>query len=306
MRLEKKDVLGLQELSANEITSILDVAEDMRKIVLSDTKKVHYLRGKTVLTLFYENSTRTRVSFELAAKYMSADTVNITSNGSSVEKGETLMDTGMTLDSMGADVVIIRHNMSGAPHHLAKHIKASVINAGDGMHEHPTQALLDLFTMRKHFGKLDGLKVAIIGDVFHSRVARSNIIGLCKMGAVPVVYGPATMMPVEIEKMGAKVTPTLEDAIGNSDVVMGLRVQLERQKKALFPSQAEYAKYFGINPEKLKYAKNNALIMHPGPVNRGVEMTSAIIDGKNSAINEQVTNGVAIRMALLYMLTGKD
>lgn len=306
MKLRNKDVLGLKELSADEITSILDTTEDMKEIVLSDSKKVNYLRGKTVLTLFYENSTRTRVSFELAAKYMSADTVNIIANASSVAKGETLKDTGMTLDSMGADVVIIRHNISGAPHHLAKFIKASVINAGDGVHEHPTQALLDLYTIRKHYGHLERLKVAIIGDIYHSRVARSNIIGLCKMGATPVVYGPATMMPIEIEEMGAKVAPTLKEAIEDADVVMGLRVQLERQQKALFPSQAEYAKYFGINPEKLIHAKKNVLILHPGPVNRGVEMTSAVIDGKNSAINEQVTNGVAIRMALMYMLTGKE
>ncbi|NLY18756.1 MAG: aspartate carbamoyltransferase catalytic subunit [Clostridiaceae bacterium] len=306
MKLERKDVLGLKELSADEITSILNTAEYMRKIVLSDSKKVHYLRGRTVITLFYENSTRTRVSFELAAKYMSADTVNITANASSVAKGETLMDTGRTLDSMGADVIIIRHNMSGAPHHLAKYVKASVINAGDGMHEHPTQALLDLFTIRRHLGGFDGLKVAILGDIYHSRVARSNIIGLRKMGATPVVYGPATMMPVEIEKMGAETAPTLEDAIENADVVMGLRVQLERQKKALFPSRSEYAKYFGISPGKLKNAKKNALVLHPGPVNRGVEMTSAVIDGDDSVINEQVTNGVAVRMALLYMLTGSE
>lgn len=306
MKLEKKDVLGLKELSECEIASILDTAEDMRKIVLSSSKKVHYLRGRTVLTLFYENSTRTRVSFELAAKYMSADTVNITANASSVAKGETLMDTGKTLDSMGADVIVIRHNMSGAPHHLAKYVKASVINAGDGMHEHPTQALLDLLTIRRHFGGFKGLKVAILGDIYHSRVARSNIIGLCKMGASPVVYGPSTMMPVEIEKMGAKVASTLDDAIENSDVVMGLRVQLERQKKALFPSQSEYAKYFGISPERLIKARKNVLVLHPGPVNRGIEMTSAVIDGENSAINEQVTNGVAIRMALLYMLTGRE
>lgn len=306
MKLERKDVLGLKELSADEITSILNTAEYMRKIVLSDSKKVHYLRGRTVITLFYENSTRTRVSFELAAKYMSADTVNITANASSVAKGETLMDTGRTLDSMGADVIIIRHNMSGAPHHLAKYVKASVINAGDGMHEHPTQALLDLFTIRRHLGGFDGLKVAILGDIYHSRVARSNIIGLRKMGATPVVYGPATMMPVEIEKMGAETAPTLEDAIENADVVMGLRVQLERQKKALFPSRSEYAKYFGISPGKLKNAKKNALVLHPGPVNRGVEMTSAVIDGDDSVINEQVTNGAAVRMALLYMLTGSE
>lgn len=306
MKLKRKDVLGLNELSEHEITSILDIAEDMKKIIFSGAKKVHYLRGKTVLTLFYENSTRTRVSFELAAKYMSADTVNITAGSSSVQKGETLRDTGMTLDAMGADVVVIRHSMSGAPHHLAKYIKASVINAGDGMHEHPTQALLDMYTIREHFGTLKGLKVAIIGDIYHSRVARSNIIGLCKMGAKPVLYGPATMIPADIENMGAPIARSMKEAIEDADVVMGLRVQLERQKKALFPTQAEYSRFFGITPENLAYAKKNLLVMHPGPVNRGVEMTSAVIDGENSAINRQVTNGVAIRMALLYMLTGKE
>lgn len=306
MKLNKKDVLGIAELSAREITSILDTAEDMKKIVLSDSKKVHYLRGKTVLTLFYENSTRTRVSFELAAKYMSADTVNITASVSSVAKGETLADTGRTLDAMGADVIIIRHSMSGTPHLLAKHVNASVINAGDGMHEHPTQALLDMFTIREYFKSIEGLKVAIIGDIYHSRVARSNIIGLLKMGAKPVLFGPSTLIPPEIEKMGAKLAPTLNDALIDADIVMGLRLQLERQRSALFPTKAEYAKFFGMNQSSVSVVKKNTLWMHPGPVNRGVEMESKVIDGKNSVINEQVTNGVAVRMALLYMLTGKE
>lgn len=306
MKLKNKDLLGIAELTPTEITSILDTAVEMKKIVLSDSKKVHYLRGRTVLTLFYENSTRTRVSFELAAKYMSADTVNITANGSSVAKGETLVDTGRTLEAMGADVVIVRHSMSGAPHLLAKHIRASVINAGDGMHAHPTQALLDMFTIRDHFHSLSGLKVAIIGDIYHSRVVRSNVIGLVKMGAQPVIYGPSTLIPPDIEKMGAVLAPTMEDCLRDADVVMGLRVQLERQKKALFPSGSEYAEFFGLNPGMLKHAKKNAIQMHPGPVNRGVEMTSSVIDGDTSVINEQVTNGVAIRMALLYMLTGRE
>ncbi len=306
MKLKNKDILGMAELTPAEITSILDTAAEMKKIVQSDSKKVHYLRGKSVLTLFYENSTRTRVSFELAAKYMSADTVNITSSGSSVAKGETLLDTGKTLDAMGVDVVVMRHGMSGAPHMLAKHVKASVINAGDGMHEHPTQALLDMYTMREHLGTLQGLKVAIIGDIAHSRVARSNILGLIKMGAVPVVFGPATLLPPDIAQMGAQVARTLQDAVKDADVVMGLRVQLERQKKAFYPSQAEYARFFGLTPAIMALAKENALWMHPGPVNRGVEMTSMVIDGDNSVINEQVTNGVAIRMALLYMLTGRE
>jgi len=301
-----KDVLGIAELTSSEITSILDRALEMKKIVLSDSKKVHYLRGKSVVTLFYENSTRTRVSFELAGKYMSADTVNITASGSSVAKGETLIDTGKTLDAMGADVVVMRHSLSGAPHLLAKHVRASVINAGDGMHEHPTQALLDMYTIREHLGSLNGLKVAIIGDIFHSRVARSNILGLSKMGSKPVVFGPSTLIPPDIAKMGATVAPTLQDAVKDADVVMGLRVQLERQKKAFYPSQAEYAAFFGLTPSTMALAKKHAIWMHPGPVNRGVEMTSTVIDGEGSAINEQVTNGVAIRMALLYMLTGRE
>lgn len=306
MNINKKDILGISELTAEEISSILDSAAVMKRIILSGQKKVNYLRGRTVLTLFYENSTRTRVSFELAAKYMSADTVNINVSASSVAKGETLADTGKTLNSMGADIIIIRHSMSGAPHLLAKHVNASVINAGDGMHEHPTQALLDMFTIREYYKSLDGLKVAIIGDIYHSRVARSNIIGLIKMGAKPVLYGPSTLIPPEIEMMGAEIAPTINDAIYQADVVMGLRMQLERQKNALFPSKSEYAKFFGMNPANMSLAKKHALWMHPGPVNRGVEMTSGVIDGFNSVINEQVTNGVAIRMALLYMLSGKE
>jgi len=302
----KKDVLGMAELSAEEIALILDTASVMKRVIQGDNKKTNYLRGKTVLILFYENSTRTRVSFELAAKYMGADTVNINVSASSVAKGETLIDTGKTLDSMGTDVIVIRHGMSGAPHLLAKHVNASVINAGDGMHEHPTQALLDMFTIREYYKTLNGLKVAIIGDIYHSRVARSNIIGLARMGAKPVVFGPSTLIPPEIEKMGAEIAPTINDAIHQADVVMGLRMQLERQKSALFPTKAEYAKFFGINQVNLSLAKKHALWMHPGPVNRGVEMTSGVIDGMNSVINEQVTNGVAVRMALLYLLAGRD
>jgi len=306
VNINKKDILGIAELSREEITTILDTAAVMKKIIQGDNKKTNYLRGKTVLILFYENSTRTRVSFELAAKYMGADTININVSASSVAKGETLVDTGKTLNSMGADVIVIRHGMSGAPHLLAKHVNASVINAGDGMHEHPTQALLDMFTIREYYKTLNGLKVAIIGDIFHSRVARSNIIGLVKMGAKPVIFGPSTLMPSEIEKMGAEIAPTINDAIREADVVMGLRMQLERQKSALFPSKSEYAKFFGINHANLSLAKKHSLWMHPGPVNRGVEMTSGVIDGINSVINEQVTNGVAVRMALLYLLAGRE
>ncbi|HZK27221.1 MAG TPA: aspartate carbamoyltransferase catalytic subunit [Thermoclostridium sp.] len=306
MKLNKKDVLGIADLSTDEISSVLDIAAIMKKIILSGTKKTNYLRGKTVLTLFYENSTRTRVSFELAAKYLSADTVNINASTSSIAKGETLIDTGRTLDSMGADIIIIRHSMSGAPHLLAENVNSSVINAGDGMHEHPTQALLDMFTIREYYKSLRGLKVAIIGDIYHSRVARSNIIGLVKMGAKPVIFGPSTLIPPGIESMGAKLAPTMDDALYQADVVMGLRMQLERQKHALFPTKAEYAKFFGLNESNMYLAKKDALWMHPGPVNRGVEMSSHVIDGKSSVINEQVTNGIAIRMALLYMLSGEE
>lgn len=306
MRLSSKDLLGLEDIGAEEITFILETAKEMKKIVTSSMKRVNYLQGRSVVSLFYENSTRTRVSFELAAKYMGAQAVNVSVASSSVAKGETLIDTGKTLEAMGTDIVIIRHNQSGAPHLLARNINASVINAGDGMHEHPTQALLDMMTMQEAFGTLEGLKVAIIGDIYHSRVARSNIIGLTKMGAQVQLFAPSTLIPVGIEHLGAKIFPTIKDAIYDCDVVMGLRVQLERQKKCLFPTTNEYCKFFGINPDNIKGAKKNALWMHPGPVNRGVEMTSTIIDADNSVINKQVTNGVAVRMALLYLLIGRE
>jgi aspartate carbamoyltransferase catalytic subunit len=306
MKLSSKDLLGLDNISADEISFILEIAKEMKKIVNSSMKKVNYLQGRSVVTLFYENSTRTRVSFELAAKYMGAQAVNVSVASSSVAKGETLIDTGRTLEAMGTDIVIIRHHQSGAPHLLAKNISASVINAGDGMHEHPTQALLDMMTIKDTFGTLSGLKVAIIGDIYHSRVARSNIIGLTKMGAQVNLYAPSTLLPAGIEKLGARVFTNIDDTVADCDVVMGLRVQLERQKKCLFPTINEYARFFGINPENIKKAKKNALWMHPGPVNRGVEMTSTIIDADNSVINKQVTNGVAVRMALLYLLTGRE
>jgi len=306
MKLSSKDFLGLENVSADEISYILETAKDMKKTVNSSMKKVNYLQGRSVVTLFYENSTRTRVSFELAAKYMGAQAVNVSVASISVAKGETLIDTGKTLEAMGTDIVIIRHPQAGAPHLLAKNISASVINAGDGMHEHPTQALLDMMTIMEAFGTLSGLKVAIIGDIYHSRVARSNIIGLTKMGAQVNLFAPSTLLPPGIEKLGARVFSNINDAVADCDVVMGLRMQLERQKKCLFPSINEYARFFGINPENIKGAKKNALWMHPGPVNRGVEMTSTIIDGDNSVINKQVTNGVAVRMALLYLLTGRE
>lgn len=298
----KQDLLGLKDLSAQQINNILSHAAEMKKVVLSDSKKIPNLQGKTVVNLFYENSTRTRMSFELAAKYMSANAANISSSGSSVAKGETLLDTAETLDVMGTDILVMRHNMSGAPHLIAPVVKASVINAGDGMNEHPTQALLDMLTMIEHKGHIEGLKVAIIGDISHSRVVRSNIHGLTKLGAEVSLGGPATLMPKDIEKMGVKVFNNVQEAIINADVVMGLRIQLERQKKGLFPSVREYFRFFGVDESRLRLAKPDAILMHPGPVNRGVELSTSVIDGGKSVITEQVTNGVAVRMAVMDML----
>ena len=299
----KQDLLGLKDLTASQIKNILDTAAEMKKIVLSDNKKAPYLQGKTVINLFYENSTRTRTSFELAAKYMSANAANIASGSSSVAKGETLIDTAQTLDSMGMDILVMRHNMSGAPHLIAPIIKASVVNAGDGMNEHPTQALLDMLTMIEHKGHIEGLKVAIVGDVYHSRVVRSNIYGLTKLGAEVTLGGPATLMPMGIEKMGVKVFDNVHEAIVDADIVMGLRIQLERQKKGLFPSTSEYSRFFGVDEVRLKLAKPDAVVMHPGPVNRGVELSTTVIDCDRSAITQQVTNGVAVRMAVMKLLT---
>lgn len=306
MILKSKDLLGLKELTTEEIEYILNTAKTMKLIVTSKNKKTPHLQGKSIITLFYENSTRTRLSFELASKYMSASAANVSASSSSVAKGETLIDTGKTIDMMGSDVVIIRHPMSGAPHLLAKNIEASVINAGDGMNEHPTQALLDMFTIIEKKGSLKGLKVAIIGDVYHSRVARSNIWGMTKLGAEVCVAGPSTLLPPEIEKTGVKAFNTVQEALIDADVVMGLRIQLERQKKGLFPSIREYSRFFGLDEKRLKLAKDDALIMHPGPVNRGVELSSSVVDSEKSLINEQVQNGVAVRMALLYLLTRRD
>lgn len=303
MNLKSKDLLGLKDISKEEIEYILATAKTMKYIITSNNKKTPHLQGKSVITLFYENSTRTRLSFELASKYMGASAANISASSSSVSKGETLIDTGKTIDAMGSDIIIIRHPMSGAPHLLAKNVKASVINAGDGTNEHPTQALLDMFTMTEKKGSLEGKRVAIIGDILHSRVARSNIWGLTKMGAEVCVAGPATLIPPGLEQLGVKVYTTVQEAMIDADIVMGLRIQLERQKKGLFPSIREYSRFFGIDDKRLKLAKEDALVMHPGPVNRGVELSSAVMDGDQSVINEQVTNGVAIRMALLYLLT---
>jgi aspartate carbamoyltransferase catalytic subunit len=303
-RLKRKDILGLREMDREEIDLILDTAQTLKDIATRPIKKVPTLRGKAFVTLFYENSTRTAKSFELAGKYLSADVINISVSSSSVQKGETLIDTARNLEAMGLDGVVMRHPMGGAPHMLAKYLKGSVINAGDGMHEHPTQGLLDMLTIRQAKGTLSGLKVAIIGDIFHSRVARSNIYGLTKYGAEVWVAGPATMLPPGFEDLGVKVTTRVEEALEGADVVNTLRLQLERQEKGLFPSVAEYHKFWGVNPERLKLAKADHLLMHPGPMNRGVEISSYSADGEQSAILGQVTNGVAVRMAILYLLLG--
>ncbi len=302
--LSEKHLLGLEHIKKSDIELILDTADSFKEILDRDVKKVPTLRGKSIVNLFYEPSTRTRTSFELAGKYLSADTINFTSSASSVQKGETLKDTAKTLEMMGIDAVVIRHSSSGAANYLCNHVKASVINAGDGTHEHPTQALLDMLTVRERKGTLSGLKVAICGDILHSRVARSDIFGFTKMGSDVYVAGPSTLMPVDIEKTGAKLAATIEEAVENADVVIALRIQLERQKKGLFPTVREYCKFFGLNKDKLDLAKQDVLLLHPGPVNRGIELTSEIIDGSQSVINEQVKSGVAVRMAVLYHLIG--
>ena len=299
----KQDLLGLKELSAEQIGNILSEAADMKRIVVSaKEKKIKNLQGKTVVNLFYENSTRTRLSFELAAKYMSANAANISASGSSVAKGETLTDTAETINAMGTDILVMRHSMSGAPHMLSRLISASVVNAGDGMNEHPTQALLDMLTMIEHKGHIEGLKVAIVGDIYHSRVVRSNIYGLTKLGAEVSVGGPSTLMPQGIADMGVKVFTNIHEAIVDADVVMGLRIQLERQKSGLFPSIREYFRFFGVDENRLKLAKPDAIVMHPGPVNRGVELSTTVIDGGRSVITQQVTSGVAVRMAVMDMI----
>jgi len=303
MTFKAKDLLGLKDISAEDMELVLSTAKTMKYILTTNNKKTPHLQGKSIITLFYENSTRTRLSFELASKYMSASAANISASSSSVSKGETLIDTGKTIDMMGADVIIIRHPMSGAPHLLARNVNASVINAGDGMNEHPTQALLDMFTIIERKGSLKGLKIAIIGDIYHSRVARSNIWGMTKLGAEVSVAGPSTLIPPGIEKTGVKVFSTVQEALIDSDVVMCLRIQLERQKKGLFPTTREYSKFFGLDDNRLKLAKPDALVLHPGPVNRGVELSTSVMEMDQALINEQVTNGVAVRMALLYLLT---
>ena len=302
--LRRKDLLSLEEVSAEEITLILETAHAMRGIMLRKIKKVPTLRGRAILNLFYEPSTRTKASFELAQKYMSADSVSVAGASSSLVKGETLKDTVRNVEVMGVECVIMRHPVSGAAHYLAQNINASVINAGDGMHEHPTQGLLDLFTILDKKGRLEGLKVVIVGDVRHSRVARSNIWGLQKMGAKVVLAGPPTLMPPDLEVFGVKAFNRVEEAVENADVVMALRLQKERQDSGLFPSLREYAEIYGLTEQKVAGAKEDLLIMHPGPINRGVEISSSLADSPCSAVLDQVTGGVAVRMALLYLLLG--
>ncbi|MEN6351499.1 MAG: aspartate carbamoyltransferase catalytic subunit [Syntrophomonas sp.] len=305
MKLEqRKDLLGLKDVSREEIELILDTAAPMKDIIGRDIKKVPALRGKAMVTVFYENSTRTRTSFELAGKYLSADTVNLAVSTSSVQKGESLRDTIKTIEVMGFDLMVIRHAMSGTPHYVARNTRMRVINAGDGANEHPTQALLDMFTIKEKKGTLEGLKVAIVGDILHSRVARSNIYGLTKFGCEVRVVGPSTLMPPEVEKMGVKSYYSLEQAIAGVDVINVLRIQRERQQSGLFPSLDEYSNLYMLNTERLKGAKEDVLVLHPGPINRGVEISSELADSSTALINEQVTNGVAIRMALLFLMMG--
>lgn len=304
MKWGKKDILGMKELSVDEINFILDTADSFVEISTRDIKKVPTLRGKTVINFFVEASTRTRTSFEIAGKRLSADTINITASSSSLVKGETLIDTARNLEAMHPDIVVIRHSAAGAPHMIAKLIKQSIINAGDGAHEHPTQALLDMMTIRARKGGFVGLKIAIIGDISHSRVARSNVYGLTKMGADVHVAGPATMLPRFMDHLGVTVHTDMVDAIHHADVVMMLRIQMEREKLNIFPSLREYSSLYCLNRERISRAKPDVLVMHPGPLNRGVEISTDVADGANSVILEQVTYGVALRMALLYLLTG--
>lgn len=302
----KRDFLTMADADKSLIEGLLSRADFMKKSIVDGRKSMDVLKGKSVVTLFYENSTRTRCSFESAAKYLGASTLAITTSGSSVKKGESLIDTAVTLDKMMADVIVIRHSVAGAPHIVAAHTKASVINAGDGMHAHPTQALLDMYTMREKFGSLKGLEVAIIGDVKHSRVAQSNIVGLSKMGAKVKVFAPNTLMPKGIENQPCKVCADAKEAFEGSDVIMGLRIQLERQQKGLFPSIEEYNEFYGVTAERMRLCNKGAIVMHPGPANRGIEIDCDVLDSQICYKDEQVVNGVATRMALLEWATGAD
>jgi aspartate carbamoyltransferase catalytic subunit len=305
----RKHLLGIRELDAPEITHLLDTAETFRDVSKREIKKVPALRGRTVINLFFEPSTRTRTSFEIAAKRLSADAVNVSISTSSVSKGETLLDTARNLEAMAPDCIVIRHSMAGAPQHLARMCSAPIVNAGDGSHEHPTQALLDALTIREYKGRIKGLKVAIVGDILHSRVARSNVYLLTKLGANVSVGGPGTLVPHEFGELvdsGLRVESHFEDAIDGADVVMILRIQRERQDAAFFPSMREYAVHYGLHPKHLKRAASDVIVMHPGPMNRGVEIDSEVADGPFSVILEQVANGVAVRMAVLYLLAGNE
>lgn len=300
---QRKDFLGLEELTKDELDLILSTAASFKEVSTREIKKVPALRGKTVVNLFYEPSTRTRVSFEVAAKRLSADVINIAVGESSVKKGETLIDTGKNIEALKADIIVVRHSASGSAAILAQHLDISVVNGGDGWHEHPTQALLDIFTLKEKLGKIEGINVSIVGDIAHSRVARSNIWGLTKLGAKVCVCAPKMLIPPGIEQMGARVTYDIDDAIKDADAVNVLRMQFERDEKNAFPEQLEYFKKFGITKERLAKAKRDIVLMHPGPINRGIELSSEVADGANSVILEQVTNGIAVRMAVLFLVS---
>jgi aspartate carbamoyltransferase catalytic subunit len=305
MRFDRrKDLLGLRDVSREEIEVILGTAIPMKDIIRRDMKKVPALRGKGIITVFYENSTRTRTSFELAGKYLSADTSNLAVSSSSVQKGESLKDTLKTIEMMGPDVLVMRHSCTGAPHYAARNTKMRVINAGDGINEHPTQALLDMYSIRERKGTLEGLKVAIVGDILHSRVARSNIFGLSKFGCELRVIGPSTLIPPDIEKLGVKAYANLESGLKGVDVINVLRIQKERQHGALFPSIDEYRELYMVTPEHLALAADDAVVLHPGPMNRGIEISTELAESSRCVVNEQVSNGVAVRMAILYLMLG--
>lgn len=301
----RKHLLGLEDLSREEITAVLDTAESFSEVSRRSRKKVPALQGRIVFNLFFENSTRTRTSFSLAAKRLSADVQDFTASVSSLSKGETFIDTARNIEAMGCDVMVVRHPTPGAPHLLSQHVQSSIINAGDGAHEHPTQGLLDLMTIRRAKGKIEGLTVALVGDIAHSRVARSNIWGLLRLGAKVILCGPPTLVPKSLERLGCEVAHRLDDVLHRCDVINVLRIQFERQQRALFPSVAEYSQFYMMTQERVRKAKDDLLILAPGPINRGVELTPEVADGKHSAILDQVHNGLAVRMAVLYLLSGK-
>jgi aspartate carbamoyltransferase catalytic subunit len=304
MSWKRKDLLGMQDLDATEIIGVLDTASSMKEIAAREIKKVPTLRGKTIVNLFYESSTRTRTSFEIAGKWLSADVINFSASGSSADKGESLLDTARNIEAMSPDVVVVRHQAAGAPALLARHLRCGVVNAGDGAHEHPTQALLDLMTIREKKGHLEGLNVTIVGDITHSRVARSDIHGMRKMGITVTVAGPPTLIPAQCQELGVKVSHRLEEAIAHADVIMMLRLQHERMQGGFIPSLREYSRVWGLSLAKLEHCRPDVLIMHPGPVNRGVELAPEVADSAYSVILDQVSNGVAVRMAVLYLLAG--